>query len=1212
MQSYTVQQKKPIQEECGIVGVYSPDWMMNFPTAIAAAQGVQHRGQQGVGFAQLGINGLLVHKEKGLLHEVVTNKVMTEFSQKSCWVLVHCRYGTHGDYADYNLQPCIVESSDGNKLTLIHNGEFVAVKRLRQLLNISSSAQKLRNKMSDSFLFTKVLALSKGKNWDDKLINCLKNVKGAYSLLIGSGEVLYAARDPIGIRPLFLGQDSENRWIIASETHAFAKIGAKVLREVNPGEILKFDRSGMHVLFQSEINNQHFCDFELAYFSRPDSRYAGGTFAAFRERCGRLLAEKFTIKNASFVVGIPDSGIPLATGYAHAAKLPYRQTIIRDHFDRDGEQRLFMRDDQIGKIGDKVLGKLSIIPEEDVWKDAVVVICDDSIVRGNVSREVSILLRNWGVKEIHWIIGFPPVRFTCHLGVSIRSNGELIAARCKGDVGAIAKEIGADSVNYISAADFLSAKYSGGKLNIPKNNKELFLQNGGCGGCITGVYPINKKGERYIISNYRKSRDNNKNLKIYLLDPGGRGHALAKEILKSDKVKKLWTSIAAVAEENDPDKVELYRYNSKDPAQQSLTLAKKEKFDLVVIGPENPLSDGLVDKLSAIGIPAFGPEKELTWLESDKAAAKQFMSKMGIPVANYRVFNDYKLAKEYISAQEQKLVVKAAGLAAGKGSIVCESKTQALEAVQRIMLRREFGDAGDKVVIEDRLLGIEQSVTAITDGKSVILAPTARDYKQRFDGNRGLNTGGMGSHSPSGNEDIFSQEKVLERIIYPALEGIRQETGRLYKGVFYPGLMWIKEGSEWNPYVLEFNIRFGDPEAQVILPRLKRPGWVDIFLAAINENLHEIKCTWSKEQYLTVCAVSGEVPQSETKGKGKYPGYPGRYKTQRIIRGLDKLNKSAGYVLHSGTRFSNGRYVTAGGRVLSVVGSGQEARRNVYTMLKQISFDYMDYRRDIGSSKLLQKERNLYGLPKIRLAILISGSGTTMESIIRACRDNRLPEVEPVGVISSSKFADGIKKAAKLRVSTTVVDPKNYQNGEDFGKALLKIFNKWEPDLISQNGWLPLTPKTVIKRYRGKIINQHPAPLDPEHKNGEHYDFGGPGMYGIVPHAAVHYFRQFVLANCKPWHAKRYICTEATVHFVTEEYDAGYVVKRTKMDISDNDTPESIQQRLLPLEHKTVIEAIEDFAQNKVTVQRRHKPFVRDGEEKILYKAKQKAINEYL
>jgi len=306
--------------------------------------------------------------------------------------------------------------------------------------------------------------------WEHRLISALSQVAGAYSLLIGIDGKLFVTRDEMGIRPLILGQ-IKDKWIVASETHALTKVGAVILREVKRGEIIRIDSSGMSVIKRGVEGSGHFCDFEWAYFGRPDSllptHEEEGTgrhpsdwlsISSFRERCGGILAREWPIPQASFVLGIPDSGMAVATGYATALKLPYRQAIIRDHFDPHGSQRLFMRDDQKKRIKNKVLGKLSLISDNYTWKDAVVVVGDDSIVRGNVASKITKAIFARGAKEVHWIIGFPPVAHPCYLGVSIRTKDELIAAKYKSDPKRIAKKIGATSVNYISHKGFIRAR----------------------------------------------------------------------------------------------------------------------------------------------------------------------------------------------------------------------------------------------------------------------------------------------------------------------------------------------------------------------------------------------------------------------------------------------------------------------------------------------------------------------------------------------------------------------------------------------------------------------------------------------------------------------------------------------------------------------------------------------------------------------------------
>ena len=492
-----------MQEKCGVVGIASQKLSNSFELALLAARGVQHRGLQGAGMALNSKKGLKVYRGTGTIDEVFTNDVVPDFDIPNNWIMVHCRYGTYGDYDQTNLQPCIASSPAGEKVAVIHNGQFAG------LSDLKSRVEKLNKKTysddtSDTYLFTQLLVGSKGKSWDEKIVNCVDKCSGAFSLLIGVGKDLYAVRDKFGIRPLFIGKVSGS-YMVASETHAFNKVDGRVEREVGRGEVIKLNSQGMQSLTKKS-KNSHFCDFEFAYFSRPDSLYASSkdsnvkdwsSYGSFRERCGEKLAVEKPIINADFVVGVPSSGVSLATGYAAKLGLPYRQAIIRDHFDPFGAQRLFMRDDVMNKISSRVLGKLSISPDLKVWKDKIVVIGDDSIVRGNVSKKVTETIFKLGAREVHWIIGFPPLMNPCHLGVSIRSDGELVAPKYGGDPAKIAKKIGATSVNYISNLGFIEAKYPGVKVTIPKNRDEIFVANGGCGGCITGLYPVDKNGKYY-------------------------------------------------------------------------------------------------------------------------------------------------------------------------------------------------------------------------------------------------------------------------------------------------------------------------------------------------------------------------------------------------------------------------------------------------------------------------------------------------------------------------------------------------------------------------------------------------------------------------------------------------------------------------------------------------------------------------------------------
>jgi phosphoribosylamine--glycine ligase len=418
-------------------------------------------------------------------------------------------------------------------------------------------------------------------------------------------------------------------------------------------------------------------------------------------------------------------------------------------------------------------------------------------------------------------------------------------------------------------------------------------------------------------------------IKILVIGGGGREHTLVWKLAQSPKVKEIYAApgnagTAKIAHNLDikPTDIE--------------TLAKTataEKIDLTVVGPEAPLASGIADQFLIRGLPIFGPTQQATQIESSKVFAKELMQKYKIPCAKSASFSDYSQAKDYVKRQQPPIVVKADGLAAGKGVILADSISKALEALSLIMEEKAFGAAGDRVLIEEYLTGREMSSFAFTDSHSLVPMASACDYKPVFDGDRGPNTGGMGSYSPPPFLTPALAETVREKIMQPAIEAMHNE-GRTYRGVLYGGLMI----SNSNPRVLEFNARFGDPEAQVTLPLLET-DLVDIMLAVNDNKLDKIKVEWSQDVCVGVVMASG--------------GYPGSYKTGFPITGLGEIDKDI-LVFHAGTRLEEGKIVTSGGRVLAVVARGKtlkEAREKVYKNISRINFEGCHYRQDIALLK---------------------------------------------------------------------------------------------------------------------------------------------------------------------------------------------------------------------------------------------------------------------
>ena len=417
-------------------------------------------------------------------------------------------------------------------------------------------------------------------------------------------------------------------------------------------------------------------------------------------------------------------------------------------------------------------------------------------------------------------------------------------------------------------------------------------------------------------------------MKVLVVGSGAREHTLVWKLAQSPKVNEIYAAPGNAGTAQIGRNLDINASDIEGLAKAT----EEEGIELVVVGPENPLADGIVDHFQEIGTPIFGSTREATEIESSKVFAKELMRKYGIPCGRSVNFSDYGEAREYLQQQTPPVVVKADGLAAGKGVIVAESMAEALEALSQIMESKKLGVAGERVVIEEHLSGREMSSFVFTDGKSVIPMVSACDYKRVHDGDQGPNTGGMGSYSPPSFLDSTLAKAVQETIMEPTVRAMAQEK-RPYRGILYGGLMVADE----VPKVLEFNARFGDPEAQVTLPLL-RTDLMDIMLAIINGNLGQINVECSDDACVGVVMASG--------------GYPGSYETGFPITGLDNVDKEI-TVFHAGTKIDpeTGKVVTSGGRVLTVVATGKtiaEAREEVYANIPGIHFEGCHYRKDIA------------------------------------------------------------------------------------------------------------------------------------------------------------------------------------------------------------------------------------------------------------------------
>ncbi len=417
-------------------------------------------------------------------------------------------------------------------------------------------------------------------------------------------------------------------------------------------------------------------------------------------------------------------------------------------------------------------------------------------------------------------------------------------------------------------------------------------------------------------------------MKVLLIGSGGREHALAWKIAASKKVTHFF---AAPGNPGVAQYAQLVDMSEMDfPAIEAFV--KREKIDLVIIGPEDPLALGLADRLTALGAKVFGPNKAAARMEADKWFAKEMMRHQAVPTAEARVFTNPWAAEEYVQMRSSPLVIKATGLAKGKGVTLCYRTEDAMEAIDKIMKQKAFGDAGNQIVIEELLSGPECSILCFVDRKSIYIMETAQDHKPVDDGDTGAMTGGMGAYSPTPVVTEKLMDAIQRDILVPIVGGLAREEIE-YKGVLYAGLMLTAAG----PKVLEFNCRFGDPETQPLMARLQT-DIIDIMLAVIDGTLDEVELKWDPRPAICVVAASG--------------GYPDEYTKGAVITGIEEADKLPDVkVFHSGTAMKDGQLVTAGGRVLGVTAVGKtvkEAQKRAYEAMKLIHFDGMHYRTDIG------------------------------------------------------------------------------------------------------------------------------------------------------------------------------------------------------------------------------------------------------------------------
>ena len=426
-------------------------------------------------------------------------------------------------------------------------------------------------------------------------------------------------------------------------------------------------------------------------------------------------------------------------------------------------------------------------------------------------------------------------------------------------------------------------------------------------------------------------------MNVLLVGNGGREHAIAWKLAQSKELKKLFIAPGNPGTAKCGINIDI----KADEYDKLLAFAKENKVGLAVIGPEDPLADGIVDRFEKAGIKAFGPSGAAAQLEADKAFSKQIMKANSIPTAESRTFDNFQDAKTYIASRDEAVVIKATGLAKGKGVFVCNEPAEGILAAEKIMEGKIFGKAGEKILVEDKLLGQEASILALVDGRNIYVLEPAQDHKAIGDGDNGPNTGGMGAYCPAPIVTEKMMDQIVKEILVPTVDGMNRN-GTPYRGVLYAGIMITQGG----PRVLEYNVRFGDPETQPILARLKS-DLLEAMLATCDGTLDKITLEWDSKAAVCVVMASG--------------GYPDNYEKGKAITGLEEADKIEDVIVfHAGTTEKNGQIVTSGGRVLGVTGLGNNiaaAKAKAYEAVEKIKFEKAYYRKDIADKAIIKDLR---------------------------------------------------------------------------------------------------------------------------------------------------------------------------------------------------------------------------------------------------------------
>ncbi|GAB9463952.1 Phosphoribosylamine-glycine ligase [Globisporangium polare] len=612
---------------------------------------------------------------------------------------------------------------------------------------------------------------------------------------------------------------------------------------------------------------------------------------------------------------------------------------------------------------------------------------------------------------------------------------------------------------------------------------------------------------------------------VLLVGNGGREHTIAWKLAQSPSVGKIYVAPGNAGTDGAADGSIVNVNIGVGSHDELIAFALSKGVSLCVVGPEAPLVEGLADKMTAAGVPAFGPSAKAAQLEASKAFSKDFMQRNNIPTAAYKNFTDYEAAKAYLDSINHNIVVKASGIAAGKGVLIPRTKEEAHEALKEVMLEKAFGSAGDEVVLEEFMTGEEVSLLAFSDGDRVITMPGAQDHKRIFDNDQGPNTGGMGVYAPAPCLTPALEREciaIVERVI-----AAMKAEGMVYVGVIYPGFMLTPTG----PKIVEFNCRFGDPETQVLLPLLNSDLF-EIMRACVENRLEKSLVSWKSGAAASVVLAS--------------QGYPDSYPKGKVITGIDAADSLPGVdVFHAGTALDNAKnIVSCGGRVLAVTALDstlEAAIKRAYGGVSKIQFEGAQFRSDIGLKGLL------HGAKKLKLAVLGSTRGSSMQPIIDAIEAGELNA--SIEIVVSNKEDAGILERAKKHNLEAVALSSTGLSRAAFDAEVSKVISSKNVDLVLLIGYMRILSGEFCKEWENKVLNVHPSLLP---------EFAG-GM-DLAVHQAVIDAKK-TQSGC-------------TIHFVTEDVDAGPIAVQQKCPVLPTDTAETLRARVQPLEGTAFLHAI--------------------------------------